>query len=51
MKKCKKCREEKELDFFGKDINSKDGYKSQCKLCRNISNKEYRDNNLSLIHI
>lgn len=45
MKKCKKCREEKELDFFGKDINSKDGYKSQCKLCRNISNKEYRDNN------
>lgn len=45
MKKCKKCSEEKELIFFGIDSNSKDGYKSQCKLCRNISNKEHRNNN------
>ena len=45
MKKCSKCDEEKELEFFGKDINSKDGHKNQCKFCRNTSNKKYRDNN------
>ena len=49
MKKCSKCNEEKELDFFGKDKNSKDGYKNQCKFCRNISNKKYRDNNKDII--
>ena len=45
MKKCKKCELEKELKFFGKDKNTKDGLKSQCKKCRNISNKKYRDLN------
>jgi hypothetical protein len=45
MKICTKCDIEKELIFFGKDKNTKDGYKFQCKNCRNISNKKYRDNN------
>jgi hypothetical protein len=33
MKKCKKCNQEKELVFFGKSINIKDGFKNECKEC------------------
>ena len=38
-KKCKKCSLDKELSFFSKDKNSKDGHLSRCKTCK----KEYDD--------
>lgn len=42
MKKCNKCKENKELLKFDKDKNKKDGLQSQCKLCLN---KWRKDNN------
>lgn len=35
---CTKCGEEKPLENFHKDKVSKDGYRSQCKTCRNVKN-------------
>lgn len=36
MKKtCCRCKNEKDLDDFGKNKNNKDGYQYQCKVCRN----------------
>lgn len=43
-KVCTKCGEEKALCDFNKSSKSKDGYKSQCKLCVSISGKAYREN-------
>jgi len=34
MKKCSKCKQEKEYDGFYKDKTSKDGYNTICKHCR-----------------
>ena len=56
MKKCNKCKENKELLKFDKDKNKKDGLQSQCKLCLNKwrkdnkekvnkNQKKYRENN------
>jgi hypothetical protein len=33
MKICSKCKESKSFDNFSKRIDSKDGYRSQCKNC------------------
>lgn len=33
MKKCIKCKLDKELDLFNKNIKSKDGFTSYCKEC------------------
>lgn len=41
-KVCTGCKEFKTFDFFGKDNAHKTGYKSQCKVCRNISAKKQR---------
>lgn len=35
MKKCSKCKKNKQLNEFGKDKTSKDGFKYQCKQCVN----------------
>ncbi len=43
MKKCSRCKENKELDQFCKSKQSKDGYKPWCRNCTklyNINNKE-----------
>jgi len=45
MKKCVKCKEEKELTEFYKNKISKDGYENNCKICCLKINKEYRDIN------
>ena len=37
MKRCNKCKEDKELDQFSKNKNNTDGHHNQCKSCR----KEY----------
>jgi hypothetical protein len=42
---CSKCKEEKELCFFGLDKRSKDGVRCHCNECRKIESKEYRTKN------
>ena len=44
IKTCTKCKTEKKLNDFGVDKASKDGFLSQCKLCRQkyrLENKKY----------
>lgn len=45
MKTCPKCGECKPLSGFSKDNSSKDGLKSQCRLCRAQSNKRWSETN------
>jgi hypothetical protein len=47
MKKCTNCKNNKELFDFHKNKNKSDGYSSECKLCKNNYNKEYRLKNIS----
>jgi len=46
MKKCSKCKVEKELDKFGKDKYTKDGLRYYCKQCATIKSKEWKNSNL-----
>ena len=46
MKRCCKCKIEKEISEFGKLKNSPDGFRYDCKLCR----KNYRDINKVIIN-
>jgi len=46
MKRCCKCKIEKEISEFGKLKNSPDGFRYDCKLCR----KTYRVNNRNIIN-
>lgn len=45
MKTCSKCKEVKPLSEFHKRNTSKCGYKSECKVCRNATNKQYKKDN------
>lgn len=45
MKACTKCGKEKELEEFGDRKDTKDGKRSQCKVCRAAKNKKWRDSN------
>lgn len=42
MKKCIKCGIEKELEEFCKDLNTKAGYRNDCKQCKKEYDKKYR---------
>lgn len=42
LKKCTKCKEEKDFTEFSKAKTCKDGYRNQCKSCRKEINKETR---------
>lgn len=42
---CRKCNEEKNVCFFGKTKQNKDGLKSYCNECRKIESKKYRTEN------
>ena len=45
MKKCSKCKENKELGQFSKRSRSKDGLKSCCKVYDNLRNaNRYKSN-------
>ena len=45
MRLCKKCGQNKDISLFPKKSNCKDGYNTICKICINLHNKQYRDNN------
>jgi len=45
MKKCSKCKEEKEFVDFHKHKKTKDGYTSRCKECSLNDKKEYYEKN------
>ncbi len=46
-KQCSKCGEIKPLSSFNKDKARKDGLRASCKICQELSNKKYRQNNRS----
>lgn len=43
LKLCTKCDAEKSLDLFGNDIRYKDGKRSWCKVCSNITSSKSRN--------
>lgn len=56
MKKCSKCKQEKEITEFAKDSNCKDGLRPSCRVCHAVyraankeklkeSTKKWRENN------
>ena len=44
-KRCSKCGEVKSISGFYKRWDSKDGYRNQCKKCRDKSDKNWQKNN------
>ena len=42
---CRKCKELRDVCFFGKTKQNKDGLKSYCNECRKIESKKYRSEN------
>jgi hypothetical protein len=51
MKKCSKCKIEKELFDFSKNKNSKDGFVSECKECKkNYDIERYKNNRENLLN-
>jgi hypothetical protein len=44
-KKCPRCGEIKPFSSFNKDKRKKDGLRASCKICQELSNKKYRQNN------
>lgn len=60
IKRCSKCRQIKNIVFFSRDCNTKDGIRTQCKECVSdykyknktqisIYNKKYREKNRSVL--
>ena len=47
MKKCIKCKIDKELAEFYKESGMKDGHRNSCKKCRDSQRKDRRGNNRS----
>jgi len=45
QKVCNSCGKEKPLSSFHKNITAKDGLRSNCKECKNLSDSVYRQNN------
>ena len=48
-KTCNDCKEDKELTEFSKNSSSKDGFRSECKVCKGIKDEKYRLANKSKI--
>ena len=45
IKVCSRCKEEKPITEFSKDKSTKDGHRSNCKVCRRKSQKKYYEDN------
>jgi len=50
-KVCIKCGMELNVDMFGKNKRSKDGFKSTCKECRKESDSKYREENRDKVRV
>ena len=50
-KYCRKCRETKSLENFGRHKTTRDGLRSWCKLCVKEYNKNYNEKNKSRLQI
>lgn len=48
LRTCRKCGEEKTLNFFAKSKRHKDGYRNECKTCYNDYHKKRRNENPEL---
>lgn len=44
-KKCSRCKEEKDISLFGRNVNHDDNKHHYCKVCQNEIAKIYRENN------
>jgi hypothetical protein len=44
-KTCTKCEQERDLSFFSKNKNNKDGLEYMCKICKTKYNKKYFEDN------
>jgi hypothetical protein len=51
MKKCYKCKEEKQLSEFYNNKNKKDGKSCECKLCKGDLDREYNLKNKKQIKV
>jgi len=51
MKKCFKCKLEKEESDFSKDTTRKDGLNSKCKSCQSEYYKKYLKKNKEVIRL
>jgi hypothetical protein len=49
MKTCKKCNTEKPFGDFYKRKDSKDGYRNECKKCKDLIAKKYSENNIEKV--
>ena len=49
MKKCSKCKIEKDINCFNKQNGTKDGLRPSCKLCIKIISQKYYKSNASII--
>lgn len=46
VKKCSKCKEEKDMSCFNKTCRSHDGHDCYCRDCRKAINKEWQEKNV-----
>ena len=49
MKTCSKCKISKKLTEFYKRKDSKDGHRNECKVCKDLTSKEYSLNNIEKV--
>lgn len=45
LKKCRKCKVEKDTKFFSRDVSKRSGFNDRCKACRTIEDREYLKKN------
>jgi hypothetical protein len=46
---CTICKENKDINLFSNDIHKKDGKRPECKSCKAIRDKKYRESNINKI--
>lgn len=51
MKKCSKCKVERAFTDFSPDKKNKDGYQSQCQICRKASKKAFNEARAGIVTV